>query len=132
MLLVGKYQQELKKKGLQLSEENASFTLGLLKRIIDEVNRLTQDEHNDNSVQETGISKAVFMNLEAFVSQLEAEATKNVKRPTLMRKNSLKKIEELPTIRPSSRGKLSSLSKRDSGLGKQEILGISKSKIESA
>lgn len=42
-----------------------------------------------------------------------------------MRKNSLKKIEELPAVRPSSRGKLSSLSKRDPVLlSKQEILGI--------
>jgi hypothetical protein len=49
-----------------------------------------------------------------------------------MRKNSLKKIEELPALRPSSRGKLSSLSKKDSGaLSKQEMLGISKSKIDS-
>ena len=46
-----------------------------------------------------------------------------------MRKNSLKKIEELPTIRPSSRGKLSSLSKKDPALYKQEILGL-KSKLE--
>lgn len=29
-----------------------------------------------------------------------------------MRKNSLKKVEELAPVRPSSRGKLSSLSKR--------------------
>jgi len=37
-----------------------------------------------------------------------------------MRKNSLKKIEELPTVRPLSRGKLSSLSKKDPDLSKQE------------
>jgi len=42
-----------------------------------------------------------------------------------MRKNSLKKIEELPTVRPSSRGKLSSLSKRDPVLlNKHEIIGL--------
>lgn len=42
-----------------------------------------------------------------------------------MRKNSLKKVEDLPTVRPSSRGKLSSLSKKDPlALSKNEILGI--------
>jgi hypothetical protein len=70
MLLLGKYQHELRKKGQQLNEENASFTLGSLRRMAEEVNRLTQDEHNDNAVQETSIGKAIFMNLEAFVGQL--------------------------------------------------------------
>lgn len=47
-----------------------------------------------------------------------------------MRKNSLKKVEELPVLRPSSRGKLSSLSKKDPmNLTKHEIVGIAKPKI---
>lgn len=53
-----------------MTEENASFTLGLLRRMVEEVNRLTQDEHNDNAVQEANINKAIFANLESFVGQL--------------------------------------------------------------
>ena len=49
-----------------------------------------------------------------------------------MRKNSLKKVEELPAVRPSSRGKLSSLSKKDPmAMTKHEIVATSKPKAES-
>jgi hypothetical protein len=47
-----------------------------------------------------------------------------------MRKNSLKKVEELPAIRPTSRGKLSSLSKKDLQTNVPEISGVSKQKLE--
>lgn len=77
--------------------------------------------------------KPIFANLEAFVSHLEAESTRVEKRPTLMRKNSLKKVEELPAVRPSSRGKLSSLSKKDPmAMTKQEIVAVSRPKVESS
>lgn len=76
MALFGRYQQQLRKKGLELNEENASFTLGMLRRIVEDVNRLTQDEKYDNIVQETAIYKAVFMDLESFVVYLQSEASK--------------------------------------------------------
>lgn len=108
-----RYQQELRRRGKDLTEENGSLTLGLLRRVLEEILRLTQEEKNDNAVLETGVIKPIFAALEAFVSHLEAESTRPERRPTLMRKNSLKKVEELPAVRPSSRGKLSSLSKKD-------------------
>ena len=52
-----------------------------------------------------------------FVGAVEGEASRSEKRPSLMRKNSLKKVEELPPVRPSSRGKLSSLPKKELGSG---------------
>lgn len=70
MILLVKYQQTLKKKGQELSEENASFTFGLVKRITEDVNKLTQDEKNDNVVQETQLHRAVFGLLETFVTNL--------------------------------------------------------------
>lgn len=129
--LVVKYQQELRRRGKELTEENGSLILGLLRRVLDEINRLTQEEKNDSMVLETAIIKPIFAALEAFVSHLESESTRTDRRPTLMRKNSLKKVEELPAVRPSSRGKLSSLSKKDpSALSKHEIVGLSRPKPE--
>ena len=50
-----------------------------------------------------------------------------------MRKNSLKKVEELPAVRPSSRGKLSSLSKKDpAALSKHEMIGLTRPKPETS
>ena len=51
MTLFGKFQHEIKKKGQQLTEDNAAFTLGIFKRVVEEVNLLTQDEHNDKCVK---------------------------------------------------------------------------------
>lgn len=70
MNLLAKYQQTLKKQAQELSEENASFTLGLVKRITEDVTKLTQDEKNDNVVQETQLHRAVFGLLETFVTNL--------------------------------------------------------------
>lgn len=93
MLLVGKYQLEMKKKGQDINEQNASLTLGLFRKALEEVNKLTQDKDNDSVMQEVALHKSIFINLEAFVAIIELEASKNDKKPTLMRKNSLKKVE---------------------------------------
>lgn len=74
--LVIRYQHELRRRGKELTEENGSLTLGLLRKVLEEILRLTQDEKNDNAVLETGIIKPIFGALEAFVSFLEAECTR--------------------------------------------------------
>lgn len=112
MLLVAKYQAELKKKGLELNEETASLTLALYKQLLDHAIKITNDQNNDQTVTEAALLRPLLATLEGFAGHMEAQASKTTKRPTIMRKNSLKKVEELPAVRPSSRGKLSSLSKR--------------------
>lgn len=52
--------------------------------------------------------------LEAFAIIVEEDASKiRERKPLLMRKNSLKKVSDSGLVRPSSRGKLSSLSKKE-------------------
>lgn len=92
MLLIAKYQLELKKKGTDIKDQNCSITLGMFKKILEELNRMTQEEKNDQFVLETEVVKPIFMNLEGLVTVLECDASLNEKRPALMRKNSLKKI----------------------------------------
>lgn len=42
MLLVVKYQQELKRHGKELTEENGSLALAMFRKVLDEVARITQ------------------------------------------------------------------------------------------
>lgn len=64
--------------------------------------------------------------LEALVSAVEEDAAKvRERKPLLMRKNSLKKVAEGAPVRPSSRGKLNSLSKKERiGSGKSDIIDL--------
>ena len=98
-------------KGMQLSED-CTVTLSVFRPIVDEITKITQDENNDDFVLKANITESVMHIIEHLVSTVETGSQKDEKRRPLMKKNSLKKIEELPTIRPSSRGKLSSLSKK--------------------
>lgn len=63
MLLLGKYQLEMKKKGQEINEHNASVSLSLFRKILEEVNKLTQDESNDSMIQENAMTKSIFLNL---------------------------------------------------------------------
>jgi len=112
--LVTKYQHELKKAGSELTEKTSIQCINLFKGIVDELNKLTQDSKNDELVTQASLETSIFDFLDAFAVTSEAEFNSKEKKPLLMRKNSLKKVEELPTVRPSSKGKLASLTKKDS------------------
>lgn len=77
---------------------------------------------------EAALSPSIMGVLEALASLVEEDALKiRERKPLLMRKSSLKKVAESPTttgIRPSSRGKLSSLSKKERIGSKADILDI--------
>jgi hypothetical protein len=112
LLLMGRCQVELKKKGQEFSEQVGGLAVGIFSKVLESLCKITEDSRHDQIVQESALPPVLLMTLDAFVVGLEAEASRSEKRPALMRKNSLKKVEELAPVRPSSRGKLSSLSKR--------------------
>lgn len=134
LLLMGRCQAELKKKGQEFSEQVGGLALGLFSRVLESLCKITEDNRHDQIVQESALPPVLLLALDAFVVGLEAEASRSEKRPALMRKNSLKKVEELAPVRPSSRGKLSSLSKRaELDNPKQELLkDIARPRPESA
>jgi hypothetical protein len=59
-----------------LTEENGSLTLGIYKKILDELVRITKEPRNEHATVEAALVQPIFANLEAFVSHLEAESSK--------------------------------------------------------
>ncbi len=106
----------MKKLSKMLETKNASSSLSYFSTLLEHLQSVTKNDKNDEQVCKSSVTNEVFclfaelaISLESQPTSKNSGATKN----SLIRRNSLKKVEDLPEIRPSSRGKkLASLTKK--------------------
>ena len=90
--LFGKYLHKLKVKGFDLAGQDCTIPVSIFRCVIDDVNKLTQDEGKDKLIEEVGMGQPIVSVLEGLVTSVEQESQKNERKPALMRKSSLKKV----------------------------------------
>lgn len=66
--------------------------LSIFRCVIDDLNKMTQDEGKDKMIDEVSLPQPIFNVLEGLVASVELESQKKERKPNLMRKNSLKKV----------------------------------------